>query len=42
MGDTRKSASVVVNVTLILNAWEVYKIVCMKTPICLPKKKKPI
>ena len=27
MGEIRKSASVVVNVTLILNAWEVYKIV---------------
>ena len=27
MGDTRKSASVVVNVTLISNAWEAYKIV---------------
>ena len=26
MGDVRKSASVVVNVTLILKAWEVYKL----------------
>ena len=33
MGDTRKSASVEVNVRLISNAWEVYKIVCMKTLI---------